>query len=182
MRTVISFEVPPFLRSLEYKYNKLILAKKKKHSWLLTWHKVKLKFFFFKSNVCSSYLLQTFYGFYIWVRQAYRQAGGWEAKKAFFFLDFSLFSWHDIIHFEAPYGFYPTNSLITPIQKVCQVCCTCWTWLKNPLSLAIFQKNIFCIPSLTLIHGFTHNNFSKCFWIFTKPLISCFQSIPWFWV
>ena len=49
------------------------------------------------------------------------------------------------------------------------------------LNLAIFQKMIF-IPCLIPVHGYTHNNFSKYFWIFTKPLVSCFRKTPWFWV
>ena len=47
--------------------------------------------------------------------------------------------------------------------------------------MGIFQKNIF-IPCLMPVHGYTHNNFSKHFWIFTKPLVSCFRNAPWFWV
>ena len=43
------------------------------------------------------------------------QAGGEEAQKVGFFTDFSLFSWHDNIYFEAADGFYPTNTPKAPI-------------------------------------------------------------------
>ena len=64
-------------------------------------------------------------------------------KKWFFFLDFSLISWHNMNYFEAPDGFYPTKMPKAPIYNVRQVRCTCWTWLKYPPKLGNLSKNDF---------------------------------------
>ena len=74
-------------------------------------------------------------------------------KKHCFFLllTFNVYSWHEVIYFEAQGDFYPTNMPKAPIYNVCQVCYKWWTWYQWLCEYSqIFWKNIMCISLYTV--------------------------------
>ena len=59
--------------------------------------------------------------------------------------------------------------------NICQVLSTCLTLLKHPPVIVIVYHIYFPFVDIYIF-------FSNIFWLFTKPLVSVFGNITWFWI
>ena len=110
-------------------------------------------------------LIHAFLYVYIWIKSGRRWGG-------FFFK-----SWPQLVLLKPYYYFWGTgwllsNKYVTGSNLKCfQVWCTCWTWLKHPLNMEIFQKwfsyHVWC-PFMD----------KHLIILLTKPLLLCFRNYP----